>query len=268
MGAVWLAERIDGLIKRPVALKLPHPPHYNSHLRERFARERDILASLVHPNIGKLFDAGVTEAGQPYLGLEYIEGATITEYCDGMGLPVRNRLELFLQVLEAVQYAHSRLVIHRDLKPSNILVTSERQVVLLDFGIAKLLTDGKAKETELTQRGGAALTPDYASPEQIIGQAISTASDVYSLGIVLYELLTGERPYKLTRDSRGALEEAILAADPRIPSQVVTDQAKAERRGSTPKKLAHTLAGDLDTIILKALKKRPGDRYPTVNAFA
>ncbi len=123
MGAVWLAERIDGLIKRPVALKLPHPPYYNSHLRERFARERDILASLVHPNIGKLFDAGVTEAGQSYLGLEYIEGATITEYCDGMGLPVRNRLELFLQVLEAVQYAHSRLVIHRDLKPSNILVT-------------------------------------------------------------------------------------------------------------------------------------------------
>ena len=268
MGAVWLAERIDGLIKRPVALKLPHPGHYNSQLGERFSRERDILASLVHPNIGKLFDAGVTEAGQSYLALEYVEGATITEYCDRVGLPLRSRLELFLQVLEAVQYAHSRLVIHRDLKPTNILVTDERKVVLLDFGIAKLTIDGQAKETELTQLGGRALTPDYASPEQIAGQAITTASDVYSLGIVLYELLTGERPYKLSRDSPAALEEAILNVDPPKPSLTVKDAVKAVARSTTAKKLAKTLQGDLDTIVLKSLKKAPNERYATADAFA
>jgi eukaryotic-like serine/threonine-protein kinase len=268
MGAVWLAERIDGLIKRPVALKLPHPAHYNSQLGERFSRERDILAALVHPHIAKLYDAGVTESAQPYLALEYVEGLNITEYCDRESLPVRSRLGLFLQVLEAVQYAHTRLVIHRDIKPSNILITSERQAVLLDFGIAKFSVDGEAKETELTQLGGRAMTPDYASPEQIGGEPITTASDVYSLGIVLYELLTGERPYKLKRDSRGALEEAILAADPRAPSQVVSAQSKAQQRGSTTKKLANALKGDLDTIVLKALKKRPAERYATVNAFA
>jgi eukaryotic-like serine/threonine-protein kinase len=268
MGAVWLAERIDGLIKRPVALKLPHPAHYNSQLGERFSREREILAALAHPNIGKLFDAGVTAAGQSYLALEYVEGATITEYCDRKSLSVRNRLELFLQVLEAVQYAHSRLVIHRDLKPSNILVTDERKAVLLDFGIAKLIIDGEAKETELTQLGGRALTPDYASPEQIAGQAITTASDVYSLGIVLYELLTGERPYKLTRDARGALEEAILNAEPPKPSLAAKDAVKAAARSTTAKKLAKTLQGDLDTIVLKSLKKAPNERYATADAFA
>jgi serine/threonine protein kinase len=268
MGAVWLAERTDGLIKRPVALKLPNLAHYSPQLAERFARERDILAALVHPHIAKLYDAGVTDSGQPYLALEYVEGASITEYCDREVLTVRNRLGLFLQVLEAVQYAHMRLVIHRDIKPTNILITAERQAVLLDFGIAKFTIDGEAKETELTQLGGRAMTPDYASPEQIAGESITTASDVYSLGIVLYELLTGERAYKLKRDSRGALEEAILAVDPRAPSQVVTDQGKGQQRGSTAKKLANALKGDLDTIVLKALKKRPVERYPTVNAFA
>lgn len=268
MGAVWLAERTDGLIKRAVALKLPHPGLFNAALAERFTRERDILAALVHPHIAKLYDAGVTPSGQPYLALEYVEGTSIADYCDRERLPVRRRLGLFLQVLEAVQYAHSRLVIHRDIKPGNILVTKEGQAVLLDFGIAKLITDGESKPTELTQLGGGALTPDYASPEQIAGVPITTASDVYSLGIVLYELATGERPYRLARDSRAALEEAILAADLRAPSQAITDKTKAEERAATPKRLGHTLKGDLDTIILKALKKRPTERYPTVNAFA
>ena len=268
MGAVWLAERIDGLVKRLFALKLPHPALFNRHLAERFARERDILAGLTHPNIARLYDAGVTDDGQAFLALEYVEGVPITDNCDGKRLNIRKRLELFLQVLNAVQYAHSHLVVHRDLKPSNILVSAEGQVQLLDFGIAKLLTEGGAEETELTRVGGRALTPDYAAPEQFSGQPVSTASDVYSLGVVLYELLTGERPYKPKRNSPGALEEAILAANPRSPSHVVTDPAKAEQRGSTPKKLAHTLAGDLDTIILKALKKLPAERYPTVNAFA
>ena len=268
MGAVWLAERTDGVLKRQVALKLPIVSLQHKTLAERFARERDILAALVHPHIGKLYDAGVTASGQPYLALEYVEGATITEYCDRERLSVRHRLGLFQQVFDAVQYAHSRLVVHRDIKPSNILVTADGQTVLLDFGIAKLIIDGEAKETELTQIGGRALTPDYASPEQIAGEPITTASDVYSLGIVLYELLTGERPYKLARESRGALEEAILAVEPRPPSQVVGDEAKAALRAATAKKLGHLFKGDLDTIVQKALKKHPVERYPTVNAFA
>jgi eukaryotic-like serine/threonine-protein kinase len=267
MGAVWLAERIDGLLKRPIALKLPHPGLFRPQLIERFQRERDILASLTHPNIGRLYDAGVTSDGQQFLALEYVEGTSLTDYCDAGRLDIRARLKLFLQVLEAVQYAHSHLVVHRDLKPSNILVTSEGQIRLLDFGIAKLLIDGETQETDLTQLGGRMLTPDYASPEQVAGQPISTTSDVYSLGVVLYELLTGERPYRLRR-YRGALEEAILGMDPAKPSQAAISEADADARSTTIKKLPHTLAGDLDTIVLKALKKQPRERYATADAFA
>lgn len=268
MGTVWLAERADGLLKRPVALKLPHLGCYSAQFAERFARERDILAGLTHPNIARLYDAGFTPSGQPYLALEYVEGEPITRYCDAKRLNVRGRIEMLLQVLRAVQYARAHLVVHRDLKPSNILVATDGHVVLLDFGIAKLVTDGEAKETELTQLGGRALTPDYASPEQIIGESISTASDVYALGVVLYELLTGVRPYKLKRDSRGALEEAILDVDPQRPSQAVGDEAIAQARSTTKKRLAHALKGDLDTIVLKALKKQSVERYGTADAFA
>jgi WD40 repeat protein len=170
-------------------------------------------------------------------------------------------------VLDAVQYAHANLVIHRDLKPSNILVTEEGHALLLDFGIAKLLTEGGAKETELTLIGGRALTPDYAAPEQITGGTITTATDIYALGVMLYELLTGERPYRLKRDSRGALEEAILQADPLPPSRAALTEHVAHARGTTSAKLAKTLKGDLDTIVLKALKKLPGERFATANAF-
>lgn len=271
MGAVWLAERIDGSMTRQVALKLPMM-HLADMFAERFARERDILAQLTHPNIARLYDAGVTDAGQPYLALEYVEGKTITEHCDALKLDVRQRLDRFLQVTRAVQYAHANLVIHRDLKPSNILVTEDGQVRLLDFGIAKMLdqANGQAKETELTQIAGRALTLDYASPEQVSGRPVSTASDVYSMGVVLYQLLTGRKPYQLKRDSRGALEDAILSGEPARMSDVPrkTDADAGRGHGTTSERLAKALEGDLDTIVAKAMKKDSAQRYVTVAAFA
>jgi len=256
MGAVWLAERTDLLQKRPVALKLPRTAWRGARLAERLAREREILATLNHPNIARLYDAGVVD-GQPYLALEYVEGERIDAYCARKALDLKARLRLFLQVALAVAHAHANLVVHRDLKPSNILVTESGEVRLLDFGIAKLLEDGIAHETEFTQFAGRALTPDYASPEQILGQPISTASDVYSLGVVLYELLAGTRPYKLKRDSRASLEDAIVQAAPARPSVVVAEPKRRKQ-----------LRGDLDTIVLKALKKEAAARYATVDALA
>ncbi|HEV2702378.1 MAG TPA: protein kinase [Steroidobacteraceae bacterium] len=267
MGSVWLAERVDGMFTRQVALKLVHPI-LGPVLGERFSREREILASLSHAHIARLFDAGVAEDGQPYLALEYVAGSPLTRYCDEHCLGLAARLQLFRQVLSAVQYAHAHLIIHRDLKPSNILVTEDGQAQLLDFGIAKLLTEGSSTpETELTQLGGRALTPDYAAPEQILGAPITTAADVYSLGVIFYELLTGVRPYRLKRDSRGALEEAILQAEPLAPSRAGLDETVAAARDSTVRKLVRALVGDLDTIALKALKKTPAERYATANAF-
>jgi serine/threonine protein kinase/tetratricopeptide (TPR) repeat protein len=255
MGTVWLAQRPDGLINRPVALKLPHGAWRRAGLAERMTREREILATLNHPNIARLYDAGLTAAGQPYLALEYVDGQPIDAYCRDQRLGLKQCLELFAQVANAVAYAHGKLVIHRDLKPANILVTAEGQVRLLDFGIAKLLDEGSAPATELTELSGRALTPDYASPEQILGEPLTIASDVYSLGVILYELLTGSRPYKPKRDSRGALEDAIVQSEPVRPS------AAAERPWS------RSLRGDLDTIVSKALKKDPQARYATVHAL-
>ncbi len=259
MGSVWLAERADGLISRPVALKLPHVSGRRADLAERMAREREILATLDHRNIARLLDAGITAEGQPFLALEYVEGAPIDEYCAGIAgsspADLATRLKLFLQVADAVASAHGRLVVHRDLKPDNILVTPDGGVKLLDFGIAKLLDGGEARATRLTELSGRALTPDYASPEQILGEPLTVASDVYSLGVILFELLTGERPYRLERDSRGALEDAILSSELRRPSEVARAGAAA-------------LRGDLDNIVLECLKKEPGERYATVNALA
>jgi serine/threonine-protein kinase len=194
MGSVWLAERADGLLERRVALKLVPPALMGFGFAERLARERTILASLDHPNIARLFDAGLSADGQPYLALEYVPGVSFVAYCDQHRLSVPDRLELFRQVLRAVQYAHAHLVIHRDLKPANILVTEEGRVCLLDFGIAKLLQESVANETELTQLRGRALSPKYAAPEQITGGPITIAADIYALGVMLYELLTGEGP--------------------------------------------------------------------------
>jgi eukaryotic-like serine/threonine-protein kinase len=255
MGVVWLAERTDGLIPRPVALKLPHGAWKRAGLAERMAREREILATLSHPHIAHLYDAGVSAGGQPYLAIEYVEGHRIDVYCREQQLDVAACLRLFAQAAGAVAYAHGKLVVHRDLKPANILVNASGQVRLLDFGIAKLLDDGQARETRFTELAGRALTPAYASPEQIVGEPLTVASDVYSLGVVLFELLAGQRPYTLPRDSRGALEEAILQADPPRPSAV----AESRHRPA--------LRGDLDAVVLKALKKKPSERYPTVHAL-
>jgi WD40 repeat protein len=268
MGNVWLAERADGLFTRQVALKLIHTALTGRVMTERFSREREILASLNHPNIARLFDAGFADDGQPYLALEYIAGTPFKAYCDRNRLDIRARLELFRQVLNAVQYAHASLVIHRDLKPSNILVTPDGQVHLLDFGIAKLLPQGAAPETELTRLGGVAMTPDYAAPEQIAGGPVTIAADIYALGVMLYELLAGERPYRLTRETRGALEEAILQVEPVPLSRTVVGDAAAEARATTAKKLVRVLRGDLDTIAIKALKKSPAERYATAIALS
>jgi serine/threonine-protein kinase len=262
MGTVWRAERADGAFERQVALKLPHAEWTDRGLAQRFARERAALASLNHPHIAQLFDAGWSETGRPYLALEYVDGQPILAWCETHHLDTAARLRLFVTVVRAVAHAHAHLVVHRDLKPSNVLVTAEGQVKLLDFGIAKLLgTDSSsAEETELTRLGGRVLTPSYAAPEQILGQPITTAVDIYALGVMLFELLTGERPYRLGRadvQSRSALEEAIVRVDAMAPSAVVKDPT-----------LRRALRGDLDAIVLKALKKRPEERYPTAAEFA
>lgn len=260
MGTVWLAERADGLFQRQVALKLPQRGLMDTAARERFARERDILARLEHPWIARLLDAGFSPDGHPFLALEYVQGQTLTAHCDERRLGLRGRLELMLQVLRAVQYAHQNLVIHRDLKPGNILVAQDGQVRLLDFGISKLMADGQGHvhDSELTVLAGRALTPDYAAPEQLSGQPVSTASDVYSLGVVLYALLCGRKPFASVHDRR---------ADPLPPSRQAIDAEIALVRGTTAKKLARALRGDLDTIVLKALREDPAQRYPTAEAF-
>lgn len=255
MGEVWLAERSDGSLKRKVALKLPHVT-WAPGLTERFSREREILSGLEHPNIARLYDAGVDAQGRPYMALEYVDGRPIDEYCKERALAVEARLGLLMHVANAVAFAHSHLVIHRDLKPGNILVTADGQVRLLDFGIAKLMEGDSAQETALTKAAGRALTLDYASPEQIRGESIGTASDVYSLGVVAFELLAGARPYRLKR-SAAALEEAIANEDAPLASALVDDPTRKK-----------TLQGDLDAILNQALKKGVGDRYPTVDALA
>ena len=260
MGSVWLAERGDGSLKRQVALKLPHSTLRQRRLIERFARERDILAALEHPNIARLYETGITADGRPWLAMEYVAGRNIVDHCQSARLDLPARLKLFLQVVRAVQYAHSRLIVHRDLKPNNILVTSDGQLRLLDFGIAKLLqTEDEDREaSKLTEIGGTALTPQYAAPEQILGQPVGTGVDIYALGLILYELVVGAPPYRLKRDTRGALEDAILQAEPPSPSQAA--------RGTMP--WARQLKGDLDAILSRTLKKTPEERYATAAALA
>ncbi|MCW5664981.1 MAG: serine/threonine protein kinase [Piscinibacter sp.] len=256
MASVWLAEREDMLQRRPVALKLPHGAWRRAGLAERLAREREILASLSHPNIARLHDAGVAADGQPWLALELVEGERIDAYCERHALDVPARLRLFLQAARAVAHAHAQLVVHRDLKPANILVSQAGEVKLLDFGIAKLLDQGLTVETELTRQAGPALTPEYAAPEQLAGAPVGTAADVYALGVVLYELLVGQRPYTLRRGERAALGEAVARAEVAAPSV----RAPAPRR--------RALRGDLDTIVLKALQRDAARRYATAAAFA
>ncbi len=269
MSVVWLAERADGVVKRQVALKMPLFTILGADV-ERFARERDALAALTHPHIARLYDAGVTEAGQPFIALEYVNGEDLMDYCEVRRLDVRARIELFLQVLSAVEHAHKHLVVHRDLKPSNILVDAEGQVKLLDFGIAKLLgeTDSAAA---LTQRAGAAMTPLYAAPEQLLAESISTLTDVFTLGVVLHELLTGTLPYSAAR-TRTTVVEILSALSqgelPRASHAAIDEQAAAVRGQTSAARLKAELSGDLDTVIGKALRATPDARYASVAHFA
>ncbi len=257
MGWVWLAERADGVLTRTVALKLPKWTWSMPDLTARLARERDILASLEHANIARLYDAGVDEAGRPYLAMEFVEGQPIDVYCRERTLALDARLHVLLQVAHAVAYAHSRLVVHRDLKPSNIVVATDGSVRLLDFGIATLLDGAATARRDLTRQGTRIFTLNYAAPEQITGGPIGTPTDVYSLGLVLYELLTGTSPYRSPKGSAAALEDAIIAGDTRLASTAAGDKTTARR-----------LRGDLDAILNKALKADPAARYATVDAFS
>ena len=268
MAEVWLARRADGAFKRNVALKLPTLTHLRTDLEQRFARERDILASLEHPHIARFYDAGIDPKGLPYVAMEYVQGHPLTDWCDAHLLGISARLELLMQVLEGVQYAHEKQVIHRDLKPSNILVTESGQVRLLDFGVAKLLETQEAEQTPLTSIYGRALTPDYASPELLRGDPVDARADVYSLGVLLYELLTGVRPYRLKNAaSIGMLEHAIATVDVEKPSTQHNQEAIAAR-ATTAEKLNRQLRGDLDAIALKALAKVPAERYASAATLA
>ena len=273
MGMVYLARRADGVYQRLVALKLARAPVLDATLRDRFLGERDILAGLAHPNIATLFDGGVTDDGLPYFTMEYVDGRPIDAYCDANRLDLRARIRLFLHTCGAVAAAHRALVVHRDLKPTNVLVTEAGEVKLLDFGIAKLLAmEGPDRRTE-TAADMRVMTPAYASPEQVMGAAVSTATDVYALGLLLYELLCGRRAHRL--ESRGAahLEQVVVQGDPLPMADALTRpgpggdastaEAIAQARQTTPARLARQLRGDLARIAEMALRKDPDRRYAT-----
>jgi eukaryotic-like serine/threonine-protein kinase len=280
-GSVWLAERCDGRFDGRAAVKLLNLSLIGRAGEERFRREGHILARLRHPRIAHLIDAGVSAAGQPYLVLEHVDGRSIDAYCDDRSASVETRIRLFLDVLDAVAHAHANLIVHRDIKPPNVLVSSEGQVKLLDFGIAKLIERDKGWGSAttidaLTRDGGAVLTPEYAAPEQLAGGAITTATDVHALGILLYRILSGRHPVGDALGSPAALMQAILETEPPRPSDaVVLPSAAAESsvelaalRRTTPARLRRALRGDLDTIVMKALKKDPAERYTSVTAMA
>ena len=272
MAEVWLAERDDGAFARTVAIKLlrNHPTRSERDtFVERFRRERDILASLDHPNIARLHDAGVSGEGQPWLALEFVEGEAITAWCDRERLTIEDRVRLFRQVLLAIEHAHARLVIHRDVKPSNVLVTAAGAVSLLDFGIAKLLeAEGDSHvATLLTQRSGRPMTPQYASPEQLLGEPLTTACDVYSLGVMLYEVLTGQLPYLLKGRTPAQFEAAVTQIDPSAPSSRTFNTDALAARQTSANALRRALRLDLDAIVLRALEKSPARRYESVGAM-
>ena len=285
MGEVYRAVRADGEYEQTVAVKIVRGCMALDHVFRRFHRERQVLANLQHPGITRLLDGGMTDDGMPYLVMEYVNGERIDSYCDRHCLSITHRLRLFCRVCSAVQFAHQNLVVHRDLKPSNILVTPDGCPKLLDFGIAKLL-DGNSDRTtnDATLTVMRSLTPRYASPEQIRGEPITTATDVYSLGVILYELLTGHRPYRCQRNGGDDTASAICEDEPETPSLVVrnlvgpivgtgtkdtlTPEAVASLRGGNPNHLRKRLRGDLDNVLFMALAKEPRRRYATVEQFS
>src|SRR5208283_1705929 len=286
MGTVFQAVRADDEYQKRVAIKLVKGGFASSSAIARFKAERQILAGLEHSNIARLMDGGRTEEGYPYLVMELVDGVAIDEYCDAHKLTINQRMQLFRAVCDAVQFAHQNLIIHRDLKPGNILVTEDGIPKLLDFGIAKLLgPDSLSPTPEQTVDLLRMLTPEYASPEQIRREPVNTATDVYSLGVVLYILLTGHRPYQVTGSSPQALAETICHTEPIMPSEIVvrtetigppsednkltvTPESVSSARNSKPDKLCRRLLGDLDNIALMALRKDPQRRYSSVEQFS
>lgn len=279
MSIVYRGERDDSQYRQIVAIKVLQHSTVHPRLRSRLHSERHILATLDHPSIARLIDSGELEDGTPYLVMEYVDGESIDVYCDSRTLFVRERLELFIQVCAAVQYAHRNLVVHRDIKPSNIFVTNEAVPKLLDFGIAKLLAPESLSHTlPVTRLQERILTPENAAPEQVLGRPITTATDIYALGVLLYHLLTGRSPYRLLSYSQLQLERAICMDDPLRPSQMVVAKLSGEkeidrsrisdRRGLSPQRLRTRLSGDLDSIVSMAMRKEPDRRYPSVEALA
>ncbi|NNE35492.1 MAG: serine/threonine protein kinase, partial [Rhodothermales bacterium] len=273
MGAVYLAERSDGEFEQQVALKLIKRGMDSEQILRRFRSERQILARLQHPNIARLLDGGITAEGQPYFAMEYVEGEPIDRYCDDHRLTIDQRLALFQDVCRAVLHAHANLVVHRDLKPSNILVTSNGNVKLLDFGIAKLLSE--SDEAAQTRTGAAVMTPEYASPEQYLRAPVGTSTDIYSLGVILYELLAGHRPFEIVPGTEVSSMKDVLEKEPERPStafsrrstDVTTHKTVSLARGTQPDRLRRRLSGDLDVICLKALRREVDRRYKSVDGL-
>ncbi|HET6891675.1 MAG TPA: serine/threonine-protein kinase, partial [Pyrinomonadaceae bacterium] len=281
MGSVYLAVRADDEFKKRVAIKLIKRGMDTDFIVQRFRNERQILASVDHPHIARLLDGGTTDDGLPYFVMEYVEGQSIFVYCDERKLTIIDRLKLFREVCAAVQYAHENLIIHRDLKPSNILVTAAGTPKLLDFGIAKLLNpDLSSQALDPTTAALRLMTPEYASPEQVRGESITPVSDVYSLGVLLYELLTDHRPYRIKSHLPQELARVVCEVEPDLPSVAVnlievinveggepieiTPQTVSETRGTTPEQLRRELSGSLDNIVLKAMRKEIAKRYSSV----
>jgi serine/threonine protein kinase/tetratricopeptide (TPR) repeat protein len=284
-GAVYLAERADNAFQKRVAIKLIKRGMDTDFILRRFRHERQILAALDHPNIARLLDGGATEAGQPYFLMEYIEGEPLYRHCDGRRLPVRERLRLFCEVCEAVEYAHRKQVIHRDIKPGNILVSSAGVPKLFDFGIAKLLDPELTSDTSpMTATAMRMMTVEYSSPEQVHGLPVTYLSDVYSLGVLLYELLTGHRPYHFRSRQLHEMARVVTEEEPMPPSvavprrddllqeageevEAITVERACELRGGTPAELSRELTGNLDRIVMKALRKEPAERYQSAAAL-
>jgi len=285
MAVVYLGERADQSYRKQVAIKMVNPGMDTEQILHRFRNERQTLAALDHSNIVKLLDGGSSEDGSPYLVMEYVEGLPVDQYCDLNQLPIAERLRLFREICSAVQYAHENLVIHRDLKPANILISKGGVPRLLDFGIAKLLNPECFQTALVTRTDWRLMTPEYASPEQIRGRPVIAATDVYSLGVLLFELLTGHRPYCTAGPSLLEMERLVCETDPEKPSavihrteekgsgdgaarSVITAESVSAQRGLHPAELQHQLRGDLDTIVMKALCREPERRYPSVQEFS